>query len=270
MNESDLVARLATAEALAREAGRRALAARRSGLSVALKSDQSVVTEVDATTEAFVRDGLTTAYPEDGFLGEEGGGAKGVARPTWIVDPIDGTANFAAGRAFWCVSIGFYVGGAPALGVIYDPEHDEMFHGLASAPPRLNGVVTPPLARRTLGPGAALGFVLSRSGDAAATFRVLEETRARGASVRALGASALMLAYVALGRLDGHFEETIKLWDAAAGLALLAGAKLSYRAAFDLSRPMEPASVIAGAPGVYEELCAMCEAIEGSPTRGRG
>lgn len=254
----DLATRLSAAETLARDAGARARAFQSDGVTAVLKADSSLVTEADGAVEAFLRDSLGAAFPDDGFLGEETGGA--VEGPTWIIDPIDGTSNFAAGRPFWCVSIGLYVDGAPALGVVFDPLRDELFHGLGLARPMLNGVQLPPIAPRRLGPGVCVGFGVQERGPGRPALALLGGLADAGASVRNLGSGALTLTYVAAGRIDGYFENGVKLWDAAGALALIRGAGLPYVSVFDLANPGAPAPVLAAAPGLFDEIAARRDA----------
>ena len=129
------------AEAVAREAG--ALARRRfldASFNVRFKGPQDYLTEVDGETEALISARLGEAFPRDGFIGEEtagrpasGGGA------TWVVDPIDGTSNFARGVPHFCVSIACVAGGRIEVGVIYDPMRDELFAATADTPSTCNG-----------------------------------------------------------------------------------------------------------------------------------
>ena len=133
--------RLFVAEALAREAG--ALARKRfseSSFKVGLKGPQDYLTEVDGETEELIAKGLSAAFPDDGFIGEESA-ARGVQddRPTWVVDPIDGTVNFAKGVPFFCISIACVAAGEMEIGVIYDPMQDELFSARRGGGARLNG-----------------------------------------------------------------------------------------------------------------------------------
>ena len=90
-----------------------------------LKGRHDVLTEMDGQVERFVRAAIAAAYPDDAIIGEEDGGAAG--ERVWIIDPIDGTANYARGIAHYCVSIGYLEGGRPEVGAIYDPSHDRLY-----------------------------------------------------------------------------------------------------------------------------------------------
>src|SRR5262249_16784730 len=132
---------LTLAGAAAREAGALARAAFRGTLQVTSKGGQDIVTQVDTAAEAAICARLRAAFPQDAILAEEGGGGAGTARYCWIIDPLDGTHNYAAQLPFWCVAIARYDQEAdqPAIGVIYDPLHDELFAARRGAGATLNG-----------------------------------------------------------------------------------------------------------------------------------
>ena len=123
--------RLLAAQAVAREAG--AMARRRfldRSFTVGFKARQDYLTEVDGETEAFIAERLLQVFPSDGFLGEESKGRRaGEGGASWVVDPIDGTANFARGVPHFCVSVASVAQGRVEVGVIYDPMRDELFSG---------------------------------------------------------------------------------------------------------------------------------------------
>src|SRR5947209_923003 len=129
MREADpMQIRQLAAEAVAREAG--ALARRRfldASFKVRFKGPQDYLTEVDGETEELIASRLGEAFPEDGFVGEETAGRPARGGATWVVDPIDGTANFARGVSHFCVSIACVAGREVEVGVIYDPMRDELF-----------------------------------------------------------------------------------------------------------------------------------------------
>lgn len=218
MNETDLMQRLRFVEAILHSAGQTALTRfHNRDFAVTAKGRQDLVSDVDRETEAALREGLTRAYPDTTFLGEEGGGAVGDL--TWVVDPIDGTSNFVRGVPHWCLSVGLLHRGRPVLGVIHDPNTNETFTGIAGAGARLNGdpirvSAGRPLSEATLG----LGFNLQsdRVRHAALIGRLL----ARDCLYRFMGSGALGLAWAAAGRTDGFWEERIMPWDVAAGLAI--------------------------------------------------
>ena len=139
--------RLLAAQAVAREAG--ALARRRfvdQSFTVGFKGPHDFLTEVDGETEALIAERLLEVFPGDGFIGEESKARPaGEGGAVWVVDPIDGTANFARGVPHFCVSIACVAGDKVEVGVIYDPMRDELFAGRRGGGARLNGR---PCARR--------------------------------------------------------------------------------------------------------------------------
>jgi myo-inositol-1(or 4)-monophosphatase len=141
----------------------------------------------------------------------------------WIVDPLDGTANFVQSLPFCCVSIGLWRDDEPVLGVVYDFTRDEMFSGAAGSGARLNGapvrVGSQEASRGVLCTGFPAGTDFAP--DALLKF-VAQVTRFR--KIRLLGSAALSLAYVAAGRADAYLERDIRIWDVAAGLALVRAA----------------------------------------------
>ena len=184
------------------------------------KSARDVVTEADHLSEDLILDAIRARHPGDALLAEETGEHRAIAgeAPTsgrgrvWIVDPLDGTVNYANGIPFFCVSIGLVVDGAPAVGVIRDPTRDETFAAAADAPATLGGARIHASDKERLS-----DFVISMalSGRTAPT---------RGRNVRKairisriMGSAALALAYVANGRFDAFVQQGgLSTWDIAA------------------------------------------------------
>lgn len=214
--------RLFVAEALAREAG--ALARKRfseSSFKVGLKGPQDYLTEVDGETEELIAKGLGAAFPDDGFIGEESA-ARGVRddRPTWVVDPIDGTVNFAKGVPFFCISIACVAAGQMEIGVIYDPMQDELFSARRGAGARLNGAPIRASATTALA-SATIEVGWNARAGAAKYLDLVRHIALWGAAPFRTGSGALALAYVAAGRRDGYVEHHMHAWDALAGLLLV-------------------------------------------------
>ncbi len=178
----------------------------------------NLVTEVDHRSEAAIVEVLTRAFPEHRILAEEGGEGLGRKSPyRWIVDPLDGTTNFAHGFPAFCVSIGLELEGRIILGVVYDPLHRELFEAQLGGGAFLNGerirVSTVPTLRKAL---LVTGFSYDEEGRHSnlvhfARFAIL------GQGMRRTGSAALDLSYVASGRVDGFWELKLSPWDVAAG-----------------------------------------------------
>jgi myo-inositol-1(or 4)-monophosphatase len=217
----DLLLRFLAGCAIAREAGalaKRQFLARDMKSAITLKGPQDYLTESDAAVEALIKARLAEAFPEDGFLGEEGGGRT--EGDIWVADPIDGTANFARGIPHFCVALAFLQGGQTEIGIIYNPMTDEMFAGARGRGASLNGepmrvAVTPDLSRATVEIGWSSRVAVDPYVE------LVRKVKNAGANVRRAGSGALALAYVAAGRTDGYCELHMNAWDAVAGLLLI-------------------------------------------------
>lgn len=217
----------------ARDAG--SLLAERFGRSLRIsnKSELDLVTESDLASERLIIDRIKTHYPRHAILAEESGTSapSEVTRDEWrwIIDPLDGTTNYAHGYPCFCVSMGLEYQGRLELGVIYDPIRDEMFsaergEGAALNGKRIHVSPTPDLASALLCTG--FPYDVRERGEFARHFANFI-MNAQG--VRRDGAAALDLAYVAAGRFDGFWEEGLKPWDVAAGVLMIeeAGGRVS-------------------------------------------
>jgi fructose-1,6-bisphosphatase/inositol monophosphatase family enzyme len=198
------------------------------------KGPRDIVTEVDGASERLIIDAIRAAFPGDAILAEETGAHAGApsdpapadlppdgsarsvpARRVWVVDPLDGTINYANGIPFFCVSIGLVVDGRPSVGVVLDPIRGEPFAATVDGPATLAGR---PIACSTKERLADVVIALSLSGRAAT--RRARAVRRQVRSARTLGAAALEIAYVARGRFDAFAVSAgMSAWDvAAAGL----------------------------------------------------
>jgi myo-inositol-1(or 4)-monophosphatase len=213
--------------------GRRAGALLRDGLAhhrtIELKSAFDLVTDMDRASEDLIVSAITAEFPDHAILAEESG-AIGEADLTWLIDPLDGTNNYAHGFPYFCVSLGLWRGRTPLLGVLYNPMLDELFSATAGGGAQCNG--RPIHVSETATIGAAListGFPYSYATTPENNLREFDRMQSRCQGVRRGGAAALDLAYVAMGRLDAHWEMRLKPWDtgAAALLVLEAGGRLS-------------------------------------------
>lgn len=220
-----------------------------------LKGQQDFLTEADGLVEAHIRGELAKALPEDGFFGEESGGAVD-ALALWVADPIDGTANFARGVDHFCVSMAFVRDGVTELGATFNPVTDELYsarrgRGAFKNGIRLSTATTPVLAQASV----ELGWS-PRVGNAAhlETFAAILAT---GASIRRGASGALALAWVAEGRTDAYVEFHMNAWDCLAGLLMVreAGGRTGL---FPASHAAIAAGgpIIAAAPAIAEALSA--------------
>jgi myo-inositol-1(or 4)-monophosphatase len=255
--------RLLAAQAVAREAG--AIAQRRfldRSFTVGFKARQDYLTEVDGETEAFIAQQLLQIFPGDGFIGEESKARPaGEGGAAWVVDPIDGTANFARGVPHFCVSIASVAAGKVEVGVIYDPIRDELFAARRDGGARLNGAPIRASGASSLANSAVeVGWNLRAGPDQYVA--LLRRVASTGASPSRTGSGALAIAYVAAGRLDGFVEHHIHAWDCLAGIVLVteAGGYVSdFLSGDGLAKGN---ALIACAPGVRDALIAAA-AFEG-------
>lgn len=219
MTDLDLDRRLAVATDAVRAAG--AIALRhfkaRDALVIESKGLQDLVSEADRAAEAEIRRRLGAAFPNDGILGEEEGGA--LADRLWVIDPIDGTANFLRGMPYWCVVLAFAVNGHPVLGLTLDPVHDELFVARAGGGTARNGVPVEVADRAAH--EACVGLSYSFKGEGGRYERLLAGLFEHRLDHRRMGSSALTLCHVADGRLDAMVCPSCNSWDVLAGLLLV-------------------------------------------------
>ena len=194
-----------------------------------------LVTTYDRGAEELIVRRVRAAFPDDLILGEEGGLQGDAARVSpgrgrWLIDPLDGTTNFAHGLPFFCVSIAREVGGTVTLGVIFAPALGLHFTAIRGGGARLNGSPLrvsdeTALSRSML----ATGFPYDRHTSPDNNFAQFEVLKKRAQAVRRLGSAALDLALVAHGTYDGYWEMKLKPWDMAAGSLLVeeAGGRVS-------------------------------------------
>jgi myo-inositol-1(or 4)-monophosphatase len=211
------------AEAVARAAGRQIQAAQRGGFVTHIKGRNDLVTDADRSVEQFVRAELALMFPQDRVFGEEFGEQGAAGARCWLVDPIDGTTNFAQGIPIYCISIGFQVAGETVVGVIYDPTRDELFSAQRGCGAWLDGVPMRVSDEPLLSNGVVVtGFPPVKEGDSFDQIlkRLGHMIRASRA-VRRFGSAALDLAYVACGRTDAFWEFRLNPWDTAAGYLMV-------------------------------------------------
>jgi myo-inositol-1(or 4)-monophosphatase len=221
--EWDAVRRLAVT--LARQAG--AELRRRFGQQqvVTLKGDLNPVTEADQAAESMIRQGIQAHFPTHAIQGEELGESTPHGAIRWIVDPLDGTVNYAHSFPMFAVSIGVADAQGVQVGVVYDPIREELFTVRRGQPAFLNGVrlhvsTTTDLQRSLL----ATGFPYDRHLKDDNNHREFIALNLASQGVRRAGSAALDLAYVACGRLDAYWEQDLGPWDVAAGALLVASA----------------------------------------------
>jgi myo-inositol-1(or 4)-monophosphatase len=251
--EAELDRRAELCRELALSAGALALQGfvRREVETIEMKGPQNFLTETDAAVERHIRGRIAEAFPDDGFLGEETGG---LIRPvTWVVDPIDGTANFARGIGHFCIAIAVVAQSEIEIGAIYNPVTDELHFARRGRGATLNG--KPISVSHTSRFDAAcveLGWSnrVSNEDYIAALAHLLD----LGANVRRSASGALGLAYVSDGRSDAYAELHMNAWDCLAGLLLVSEAGGVVAPFLRNDGLAKGGAVLASTPGIAEEI----------------
>ncbi len=230
------------------------------------KAKNDMVSRADREAEAALRHALLGAFPHDRFLGEETGESGGAAgAPVWIVDPLDGTANFIRGFPHWAVSIARTSGGLQGsleVGVIWDPVKEDLFTASAGGGACRNGARLRMPARAGLdGAALATGFPFRQQGKIDLYLTIFREVFLAARSLRRAGSAALDLAYTSAGIFDGFFEFGLSPWDTAAGALLIAEAG-GVVTDFDGGGSWRTrGNVLAGSPGTHGALLGVMRAL---------
>jgi myo-inositol-1(or 4)-monophosphatase len=225
---------------------------------VEFKGRGNLVTIADKKSEELIVGGILNRYPSHSILAEESGATQPGASIQWIVDPLDGTTNFAHGYPFYCVSIGVEENGKPLCGAVYDPIREEMFTAARGAGAYCNGSRLKVSDVDSLSEGLLItGFPYNFRERLDTVLGQFGKFLVASQAVRRGGSAALDLCYVAAGRLDGFWELYLQPWDTAAGRVILeeAGGRVT-------SFKGEPFSVqmkeILGSNGlIHEEMIAV-------------
>jgi myo-inositol-1(or 4)-monophosphatase len=256
---------LAFATDLARRAGEIIQAGYGRIEQIDMKSRRDVVTDVDVRSEQLVISEIRRRFPDDAILAEESGSHAGAAATeprTWVIDPLDGTVNYANGIPFYCVSIGLMADGHPVVGVVLDPARGDCYQATADGPARLNRDTVEASTKEWLGDYVVAMAIIGRGGIGR------ERRIARSIRItRRMGSSALALAYVASGRFDALVQNGgLSAWDvAAAGLiAERAGAtvtNLGGEAWWDLGRRSATVSIVAAPQPQHGQLLELIRQV---------
>jgi myo-inositol-1(or 4)-monophosphatase len=266
---------LAFARRHAVQAGELLVASYERVVRVDRKSTRDVVTEVDYASEQLVMAAIQQNYPDDAILAEESGHHERhrpngrVSGRTWVIDPLDGTVNYANGIPYFCVSIGLVDGGRPAVGVVLDPLREDCYSATNDGPATLNGEPVEASDKEALGDFVVSLAIIGRGG--------IGRERRLGREVRIprrMGSAALSLAYVGSGRFDAFVQNGgLSLWDvAAAGLiAERGGATVTDLRGgkwWDPTRRAATVSIVAAPQPHHGELLALL-AASGTTVRSR-
>jgi myo-inositol-1(or 4)-monophosphatase len=210
------------AKNLARQAGRLLAEKVTSKNQIYYKGAIDLVTEADKMSEELILAEISRQYPDHGILSEESAVKNEQATLRWIIDPLDGTTNYAHGFPFFCVSIALEKEGSVELGVIYDPTREDLFFAERSGGAYLNGKKlhvssVSDLSRSLLATGFPYDIRVSKDNN----LNYFHSMATKAQAIRRAGAAALDLAYLAAGRFDGFWELRLKPWDTAAGCLMV-------------------------------------------------
>ena len=217
---------------LAREGGQVIMARRSLARTVDMKGGIDLVTDADRASEEKIVTEISRLFPDHGILAEERGAKAGTSAYRWIIDPLDGTTNYAHGVPHFCVTLAVELAGKGVLaGATYDPIRDEMFLAGKGKGATSNG--SPIHVSKTDKLGNALlatGFPYDLWENPKQVLEVFNRIIVKARGMRRLGTAGLDMAYVASGRLDGFFEYRLRAWDVAAGALLIeeAGGVVSH------------------------------------------
>ncbi|NNM53401.1 MAG: inositol monophosphatase [Spirochaetales bacterium] len=259
---------LSVANQAAREAQEVQLDGWKNGTSVRAKGDpHDLVTAADVEAERRIASVIHERFPDHNFRGEEAGDAGRESDWVWIVDPIDGTTNFARGLAYFSVSIAAVYQGRTVVGLVANPVLGETFTAVEGRGAFLNG-------EKLHGPRAAsfnealmiTGFYYDRGKNIAQTLSMIGRWYERGfMGLRRLGSAALDLCQLAAGRADGYFEIGLNAWDFAAGEFIARQAGVLVTDGEGRSLPHEKTTIIAGTPEVWRTLKEDWDIVRNSP-----
>ncbi|NPA90594.1 MAG: inositol monophosphatase [Chloroflexi bacterium] len=258
---------LQTVIRIAHEAGRLLHRMTRTHANVWEKSPGDLVSDADLAANTFLLSELRRHFPGTDVWSEEGVRPPHIVRPTWIVDPLDGTTNFAHRFPTFAVSIGLWQEGEIILGVVYDPMRDHTFAALKGKGATLNG--TRIRVSGTQEPQQALMACDWARGKAReALLNLLNRVGREAHAVRAMGAAALGICYVAAGWVDGYFNASLFPWDFAAASLIVeeAGGVLTTWGGKPLG--LRKTSLICGNPHIHRHLLSLTNPNETPPSAG--
>ncbi|MCG6904076.1 MAG: inositol monophosphatase [Rhodobacter sp.] len=249
-----------TSLAIARAAGDLALDyfRKQDSLRIDRKGHQDYVSQADRQVELLVRRKLADAFPDDAIVGEEHAPTPGSSGFSWVIDPIDGTANFISGIPAWVVVIAGVADGQTQVGVIHDPCHGETWVAQRGGGATLNGAPLQLSAGRGLKDGT-VGIGYSNRVGYDGVLRLMQAIFDEGGIFLRNATGALSLAYVASGRLLGYSEEHMNAWDCLAGQLIVAEAGGRVEVQDADSMIADGGRVIVGLPGVFDDLLRISE-----------
>lgn len=259
MTETDLTLRFHAGRSIVAELGEVALGYfnDQASLGVTMKGAQDWLTKGDGAVEKLFRQRIAEAFPGDVVFGEEqgAGAAKGAekAENLWIIDPIDGTANFAHGDRQWCVAVGFLRKGRPELGFVLSPALDEFFIARRGGGAVLNGRPIKPSGLRSM-KSATIEVGWSARRPIATYLDAVKACMEAGANVKRSASGALGIMHAAMGRTDGYAEAHINSWDVAGALVIAKEAGCYCNDFFKGDAILKGNPILVATPGIAKAL----------------
>ena len=250
-------------ETVAREAGRILLESFRTDFAIEHKGTVNLVTEVDLAAEAWIVSRILKAFPSHSILAEEKHSSKPAGDVRWVIDPLDGTTNYAHGYPVFCVSIGLEVDGELQWGAVFDPIRDELYMARRGGVSFCNGVPLHVSNVAVLDAGLiATGFPYDIRTDNQTNLENFCAFALRTQGLRRSGSAALDFCGVAAGHLDGFWELKLNPWDCAAGYLMVreaGGMVTNFRGR---SGSIYDREVVASNKRIHGELLAVLEMTE--------
>ena len=218
----DLTKRVEFARVIASEAGKILLGFQEKGFKEHKKGAVDFVTDADQAAEEFLTKKVMKNFANDAIFAEEGGGHFASDGFSWLIDPLDGTTNFLHGVPHYAVSVGIAFEGVPVGGAVLDPHRDELFWCIRGQGAYLGTEKICVSKRNGLSDALlATGFPYNRRKNASDILARVERALLAAHGIRRCGAAALDLCWLACGRFDGFFEQTLNAWDTCAGVAIV-------------------------------------------------
>jgi myo-inositol-1(or 4)-monophosphatase len=255
---------LETAIRAAKEAGDLLMRMQNEHLVIEKKGEVNLVTRADRDSEALIRRIIAESYPDHDFRAEEGTEASHKSKFLWLVDPLDGTTNYAHRFPVWCISICLLEHRNPIAGCVYNPHDDELFTAEKGRGAFLNGDKIAPSRTSKLSEALlATGFPYDIRETSSNNIKEFSRFALEAQAIRRAGSAALDFAYLACGRFDGYWEFKLSPWDIAAGslLAGEAGCKVTNWAGgeFDIFS----GEVLSSNGLIHDEMLAVLKSIKG-------
>ena len=231
----------------------------REGTEIRYKGSHDLVSDADVEAEKLIVEVIRSTFPDHSFLGEEEHSDSVDAEHLWVIDPVDGTNNFAHGVPHFGISIGYVHNGVRTAGVVYHPALNELYAAARGEGATVNGEPARVSSVTTLKEALAVtGFYYDRGKTMEETLSTIRELFLRGVhGIRRYGAASLDLCYVGCGRFEVYFEYELKPWDFAAGALFVEEAGGAVTACTGKSLPLAHTSLIATNGALHDELVAL-------------